>query len=304
MKILSIQEAYKRKFAKQSEIDGLEFHASGHCVHVGKISPGCIKCFLPDKFSSNFEIGSKCNCKCVYCYGLPGRVKPVKRLSLDKKGQLFQKALKADCKHGIPSISFSGGGDPLFYLDTITAYMNFYRNIEKDIKIKPWYYLYSNGIRADLDTILRLKDLGFDEIRFHLGASNFSKEVYENMAESVRHINTITVETPAWPPHRESLFKMLPIIEDIGVKHLNIGQVVITPFNKDKIFKFMPDAEVFQCYYMHLDDGGLVYDIVEEVLRNNYSFSILDCSCFVKSIQRSYGKWIMHESIKGLCYKY
>jgi pyruvate formate-lyase activating enzyme-like uncharacterized protein len=222
---------------------------------------------------------------------------------LIEKGKLLQRALKADAGF-VPTVSFTGGGEPLIYLEMITDFIALYHDIEEHIETKPWYYLYTNGILADLDTVLRLKDLGFDEIRFHLGASDFSEKVYENMAKAVRHLNTVTVETPAWPLHREKLFKMLPIIEDIGVKHLNLGEVWLTENNRETIAKLLPEAQVYQCCYIHLYDGGLVYDIIEQVLKKNYSFSVLDCSCFVKSIQRAPGKQVMYEPAKELCTEY
>jgi hypothetical protein len=301
MKFLTVQEAFRRKFERQDSIDGLEYHASGHCVHVGKLSPGCQKCFVPDSFSVNLHIGSECNANCPYCPGGAGMEGFSGQDMLARKGKLLQKAVKANTEHIIPTVSFTGGGEPLVYLDVISDFMAFYRSIEELIGVKPWYYLYTNGILADLDTILRLKDLGFDEIRFHLGASNFSERVYENMAEAVRHLNTVTVETPAWPLHREKLFEMLPLIEEIGVKHLNLGEVWLTEHNKEAVAKLIPDAEVYQCRYVHLYDGGLAYDVIEEVLARGYSFSVLDCSCLVKSIQGTHGKWVMHDPVDGLC---
>ena len=191
------------------------------------------------------------------------------------------------------------------YLEVMIDFMAFCRGIEERTGTKPWYHLYTNGILADLDTVLRLKDLGFDEVRFHLGASGFSKEVYANMAEASRHLNTVTVETPAWPPHRKNLFKMLPIIENIGVKHLNLGQVFLTNHNMETISNILPEAEVYQCHYIHLDDSGLVYDIIEEVLKKGNSFSVLDCNCFVKSMQGAPGKWVMHDdAVEELCTEY
>jgi len=208
-------------------------------------------------------------------------------------------ALNADFKQVI--ISFSGGGDPLLSMDLMDSYMMFFKNIEPQLKIEPWYYLYTNGVLASIETLLKLRDMGIHEIRFHLGASNFSRAVYKNLHNAVRLIETVTVETPSWPPHRQKLFQMLPLINDLGVKHLNIGQIEITPLNIKKIARALPRAEVFQCYNIHLDDGGLVYDLIEEVLKNKYSFSVLDCSCFVKSIQRSPGRYLMSENIDGLC---
>jgi len=169
------------------------------------------------------------------------------------------------------------------------------------MNVRPWYYLYTNGILADRDMLMKLKEMGFDEMRFHLGASDFAEGVYRNMEEAVSILDTVTVETPAWPPHRQKLFEMLPILEEIGVRHLNLGQVEITESNRGRIAEVIPDAEIFQCYNIHLDDHGLVYDIMEEVLRKGYRFSVLDCSAFVKSIQRSPGKHLIHESVEELC---
>jgi pyruvate formate-lyase activating enzyme-like uncharacterized protein len=305
MRILCIQEAFKRKFERQSGIRPLEYHASGHCVHIGKLSPGCYKCFVPDEFSTNIMAGVKCNLNCPYCPVKKENKSPFPDHFFENlKARLYRKVLTADVSNTIPSIAFSGEGEPLMHLDVITDMMNFLRDIEGHMKKRPWYYLYTNGTFADLDTVLLLKDLGFDEIRFHIGASNFSKGVYKNMANAVPHFKAITVETPAWPPHRKKLFEMLPIIEDIGVRYLNIGETEITIHNYEKISKILPNGEIYQCYGINLYDDGLVYDIMEEILRKKYSYSVLDCGCFAKSIQRAPGKWVYFEDVNGLCAEY
>jgi len=304
MRILSIQEAFKRKFERQSGIRGLEYHASGHCVHIGKLSPGCYKCFVPDDFSTNIMAGVRCDLSCAYCPVKKDKT-PFPGYSFENlKARLYQKALTVNVSKTIPSIAFSGEGEPLMHLDVIIDMMNFLRDMEGQMKKRPWYYLYTNGTLADPDTLLLLKDLGFDEIRFHTGASNFSKRVYKNMANAVPHFKAITVETPAWPPHRKKLFEMLPIIEDIGIAYLNIGEIEITIHNYEAISKILPNAEIYQCYGMNLYDGGLAYDIMEEILGRNYSYSVLDCNCFVKSIQRAPGKRVYYEDVNGLCTEY
>ncbi|MFH0731496.1 MAG: radical SAM protein, partial [Candidatus Omnitrophota bacterium] len=209
MKILPIQEAYKRKFERQKAIKGLQYHASGHCVHIGKISPGCYGCFAPDPFRRNFSVGAKCNLDCPYCFF---------KLEEGTKKDLLKNisVILRDSRlpgYNPKSVSFSGGGEPLLYLDKIKEYMKVYRDIEKDTGHRPWYYLYTNGVLADSDMLLQLKGLGFDEIRFHLGASNFSKKAYRNLKKAVNYFKAVTVETPSWPPHRKRLFEMLPIID-------------------------------------------------------------------------------------------
>ncbi|MCX5694741.1 MAG: radical SAM protein [Candidatus Omnitrophica bacterium] len=304
MKLISIQEAYQRKFKRQKAIKKLIYDASGHCAHIGKLSPGCYHCFVPDLSSRNFYSGNKCNLNCTYCNSDKNQGSNLTaKEHLATKASLFkQQALSNNFRP--TAMSFSGGGEPLLYLDVISSYMKVLRDIERRSGHKPWYYLYTNGILADSKVLAQLKKIGFDEIRFHLGASNFSKVVYNNLKKAVHYLKVVTVETPAWQLHRKKLFAMLPLIEDIGVKHLNIGEIELNKYNYERISKIMPHGEIYQCYETHLYDGGLVYDIIEEVIRKKYSYSVLDCNCFVKSIQRSPAKRTRHEDVPGLCAKY
>jgi pyruvate formate-lyase activating enzyme-like uncharacterized protein len=305
VKLIRIQEAFRRRFDRQDRIPGLEIHASGHCAHIGRLSPGCHACFAPDTLRFNIPLGSRCNCNCDYCYHVPDEPflsAPSREGRLRQKASLLKNALAPGADYARAVISFtSGRGEPLLHADLLAECMGLFRDVEDRMKARPWYYLYTNGILAGRDMLLRLRDLGFCEIRFHLGASNFAAGVYRNVKEAVGILDTVTVETPAWPPHRDKLFEMLPILDDLGVRHLNLGQIEITAENRERIAEILPDAEVFQCHDIHLDDGGLVYDLMEEVLRRSYRFSVLDCSAFVKSIQRSPGRNLLYEGVDELC---
>jgi len=148
---------------------------------------------------------------------------------------------------------------------------------------KGWAKVYTNGTLLNLENTLRLKDSGFDEVRVHLGATDFSDTVYDNLRLTVEHIPTLTVETPSWPPHRRKLFDMLPIIQDIGVKHLDICQIEIASRAQlNRIEKALGNVELYQAFYPAMDDGGLVEDIMREVLTRGYTYSVLDCNGFVK----------------------
>lgn len=306
MNILPIQDVYLRKFERQKKIEKLEYHAAGHCVHIGRISPGCYSCFVDDKYCRNLIAGFSCTCDCTYCasgactssYSEKEKIKNFLQFKVDSE-VFINDALRAD--YNPRKISFSGGGEPLMYMDNISRYMDLFHDIHKNLENKPWYFLYTNGIFATKKNLERLKELGFDEIRFHLGATNFSKKVYGNMREAVKYIKTVSVETPAWPFHEKKLFQMLPRIQDIGVKHLNITEIEINRNNFKRISEALPDGEICQCGELQLYDNGLVYDLMEEVIQKNYTFSVLDCNCFVKSIQRTSGKWLLHEAVDDLC---
>ncbi|MBF0545528.1 MAG: radical SAM protein [Candidatus Riflebacteria bacterium] len=301
MRLISIQEAYARKFERQKRVATLELHASGHCAHIGLISPGCRACFEPDPFRRNILCGARCNAQCRYCSENIVE-EPDKEWSIRSKARIYKDSYVDNYSPG--AVSFSGGGEPLLYLGVIEEYMAIFRDVAPRMKSKPWYYLYTNGILASSEVLLKLKELGFDEIRFHLGASDFSRKVLRNMEEAVRHFKAITVETPAWPLHRKKIFETLPILNDIGIKHLNLGEIEIKKHNLEKISALLPEAEMYHCHEMHLDDGGLTYDVMEEVAARKFSYSVLDCNCFVKSMQRGPAKGIRHGDIQGLFASY
>lgn len=314
MKILQIQDVYSRKFERQRKIEKLEYHAAGHCVHLGKISPGCYHCFVPDHYGRNIMSGLSCNCDCTYCasgsctsmYGRNPDRKTGKEEDMENllRFKVDRETLTNESKmpdYNPRKMSFSGGGEPLIYIDNIAMYMELFHDLHQNLEQKPWYYLYTNGILATKKNLERLQALGFDEIRFHLGATDFSEKVYDHMRMATRYLKTVSVETPAWPFHKEKLFEMLPILQDIGVKHLNITEIELNNNNFNRIFDVIPDGEICQCGELQLYDNGLVYDLMDEVVRQGYTYSVLDCNCFVKSIQRTPGKWLCHETIHDLC---
>lgn len=305
VKIVPIQEAYKRKIERQEKVEGLKFMCHGSCAFIGKdISPGCYGCFYSDAYYCGFMLGRDlglpniCNRDCVYCFS-PHRVDQSNvvseewQLSEEWKSTIFesmveqQRMLPSACN--MQYYEFTGICEPLLYLPVLRELMGFLRNvIDTHMGTRGWAKIYTNGTLLNEDNVLKLADMGFDEVRVHPGASNFSQEVYNNMRLAVKHIPTVTVETPAWPPHREKLFRMLPIIEDIGIEHVDICQIEIA--NGDQLKRIenaLVDIEIYQAFYPVMDDNGLVEDIMAEVIKQDYSYSVLDCNGFVKQSKSS-----------------
>ena len=300
IEIIPIQEAYKRKIERQRELKGLKLKCHGSCAYIGEdVSPGCYGCFYSDAYHRAFLLGRDvglpdvCNRDCVYCFE-PHTVRqdytPSEGFSLGDGWQDVIKKYLAEEKQAITTnakmqyYEFTGVCEPLFYISILEEFMRFFRNIvDPFMETKGWAKVYTNGTLLNLDNILRLKAAGFDEVRVHLGATNFSNNVYDNLRLAVKHIPTVTVETPSWLPHREKLFEMLPIIQDIGVKHLDICQVEIaSKAQLSRMEKALGNIEIYQAFYPVMDDGGLVEDIMREVLGKKYTYSVLDCNGFVK----------------------
>jgi len=300
IKFIPIQEAYKTKIERQENLKGLKFKCHGSCAYVGEdVSPGCYGCFYSDAYSCGFMLGRDvglpniCNRDCVYCFephyvrrnfAVPDGWKMGNELkeAIKKYLPVTKQMITTDCK--MQYYEFTGVCEPLLYLPVLKELLGFLRSeVDPFMGTKGWAKLYTNGTLLNLDNILKLKDMGFDEVRIHPGASNFSMEVYDNMRMAVKHIPTVTVETPSWPPHRKKLFEMLPIIEDIGIKHLDICQIEITNDKQlNKIEKALGEIKIYQAFYPVVDDGGLVEDIMKEVLEKGYSYSVIDCNGFVK----------------------
>jgi hypothetical protein len=300
IKIIPIQQAYKTKIARQEELRGLKFKCHGSCAYIGEdISPGCYGCFYSDAYFFGFMLGrdfrlpNVCNRDCVYCFE-PHTVQqtPVVpdgwRLSREWKDGIMESLMEQKQNMTTDSnmqyYEFTGLCEPLLYGPVLAGLMEYFRDvIDPFMGTKGWAKVYTNGTLLNLDNILKLKDSGFDEVRIHSGATNFSNDVYDNMRLAVKYLPTVTVETPSWPPHREKLFKMLPIIEDIGIKHLDICQIEIASKTQlQKIERTLGEVELYQAFYPVVDDGGLVEDIMREVLEKGYSYSVLDCNGFVK----------------------
>ncbi|MDD4818618.1 MAG: hypothetical protein PHH27_00265 [Candidatus Colwellbacteria bacterium] len=299
MRLVPYQEILSEKLKRQQSIKGLQFHASGHCVHIGKISPGCRGCFTPEP-SVGVQVGTQCMCKCPYCYYDPHRRENTQFEIDSMLADTFLKSLNPDFRPIIYALQSSG--ETLLYMDQLEKFVEIIRKAEKKKGINTYLYLYTNGLLANEENLSRLKDWGVQELRFHLAASGFSEEVYKNLELTIKKGFTGTVELPSLPHYRDKLFEMLPRINDLGVKHLDLVECQVTQFNRDALNRMFPDGRIYQDYFIHFYDEGQVYDIIEETLNKGYKFSVIDCNSGVERCRHGPGKRVAFDmnSIKGM----
>ena len=308
MNTLSLSEGEELLADKQKSVVGLVSSAEGNCMHIGKLSPGCLACFTKNNFTENISVaasakngdGNYCNRDCDYCWDDKSQRSYPHTVKIDniESGfnpdiaeiqRLIQKYVywwKDELV--IPSMSFSGQGETLVHLDTIIKYLDIFKVVGRKIGKPVWTHLYTNGLLLTDDKAKRLFEAGLSEIRFHLGASEFSELAYNNLEIANKYFIT-SVETPALPRHRDKIFKMLPRINDIGVKHLNLGQVQVTNDNREFIDSKLGGNNTyikFDDNTYGLEDCCLVYDVMKEVADKGYSYSVLDCSVKIKLLQR------------------
>jgi pyruvate formate-lyase activating enzyme-like uncharacterized protein len=305
MQIIPIQQVYQEKFNRQKKVEELSLSKDGLCAHLGKLSPGCFWCLSSTSLSYGVRLGSDaglpdlCNLECTYCFKrkpktlhydslLDSAAYTLSKIVKDRISSILEAAKNVANHKEFTSFAFSGdGAEPLLYMPVIRSYMNFYKyELEPLLKTKTWYKIYTNGILADCSTITELYGLGINEVRFHIGASDFAGNIIQNIRNAVKIIPTVTIETPAWPLHRKKIFQFLPVFEDIGIKHLNLIEVAVTNWNFDEISRNYMNARVYHSYIgLALYDEGLVYDVMDEVSKNKFSYSVLDCNTFIRKVR-------------------
>ncbi len=121
------------------------------------------------------------------------------------------------------------GGEPLKTLKKTVSYIKAVReHCDKNIYI----WVYSNGILGTPEIFKTLGEIGVDEVRFNLGASNYNIKLIDNAKP---YIKNITVEIPAIPEDYEKLRDLIPSLIEKGVTNLNLHQLRLTPYNISKL---------------------------------------------------------------------
>lgn len=297
---LSYQFVMKEKLSRQESIPKLEFHANGLCVHLGQISPGCRQCFSREP-GGGVQLGTQCMCDCEYCYYDPDRQEEDFSSIIQKTTDHFHDSLLPNI---IPiSFSYQSAGETLKYLPELAQIAAIHAQIEDRSGNSIYHHLYTNGLLMDEAALELCQEMRVDEFRVHLSASKFSPKVYENMKLAKKMGFTVSVEEPSYPPNRDALFEMLPVIEEIGISHLNLVEVSLTNFNWKPIEKVYPEGKVWKDHFYHLYDEGLVYDIIEEVIVKNYSYSVIDCNSGVERSRHSGFQSIHNDlnTLDGMC---
>jgi len=193
---------------------------AGTKVDCNGLSPGCSCC--GDGGWSCLFVNGRCNGRCFYCPTAQDDDGPPVTNGLAFANPEEYAAYVAAM--GFSGVSISGG-EPLMTPDLTLSYLRAVRERCGD-QVHLW--LYTNGTLLTPDLCHRLRDAGLNEIRFDLGAVRYH---LKKLRLAVGCIPTVTVEIPAVPEDEELLkLKMLEMAE-AGVKHLNLHQMRLTPYN-------------------------------------------------------------------------
>lgn len=304
---VSHEEIMRLKYADRDTVPGLERHADGACVHLGKISPACEICFT-GVLGGGIQVGQNCMCDCAECY-----YKPDRKDGVDENPEMRMRDILADFFHMSldpnwrpRSYSYQSTGETLLYIDQLKQLAPIFRSVEKKHNIKVYHPLYTNGLLLDDEMLETLKWMHITEVRFHISASDYSDRVFRNM-ERVRDDGTIkvSVEESSLPHKREKLLGYLDTFEELGVSHFNLVECQITNWNKPALEELYPGTEgrMYKEHFYHLYDEGLVYEIMRERQKRGHSYSVMDCNSMVESHRHSKNMklGLTTTSLQGMC---
>jgi len=191
-----------------------------------QISKGCKLCGAG--FWSCLFITGKCNANCFYC--------PTSHTHDDlptTQGLSFESA-SAYAEY-VNHFKFKGvgfsGGEPFLVYDRVVEFL---KKLRKKCSPDLYVWLYTNGILVDEIKLKKLASLGLNEIRFDIGATNFSLDKVK-MAKGI--IPNVTIEIPAIPEELERMKLLLPEMIKAGVSNLNLHQLRLTKYNAPKLLK-------------------------------------------------------------------
>lgn len=271
--------------------DSLEFQDYNHSVWTKSshgLSKGCQAC-KSGTWVCLF-VGHKCNQSCAYC---PQGTQIDKNLKIDHIDALqhywtedIKLAFEMWPKGTISGVSYSGG-EPFMYLEKIFDMAGYLT--KKFPEIYQW--MYTNGTLADENKMKLLFDFGIKEIRFHIGASDFSDICLKNIGLAVKIFDTVNIENPSTPQLKKFLLEQenLKRFEQLGIKQINLAELYLsndfTKANYEPYPQYMYTSAIRGAHYSPMFSRIITYDIMDFVVQNNIDITINDCSHEARDIQ-------------------
>ena len=219
-------EADEERSRLISEIEGKAgYLCNGTKPFAHAVSQGCWLC--GEGHWSCLFVNNICNCKCFYC-----PTSQVDTLLPETQGITFdnpENYIGYIKKFGFKGVGLSGG-EPLLTFGTT---IDFLSKIKKEFGDSVYVWMYTNGTLLDKEKVTKLAEVGLDEIRFDLTATEYNTK---KLKLALGKIPNVTVEIPAIPEDIALLKNMAIELDSLGVNYLNLHQMRLTPHNFKNLF--------------------------------------------------------------------
>lgn len=214
-----------------------ELGCDGTKLDCRDLSPGCRICGA-GRWSCLF-VNGRCNARCFFCPTPQEQVG-----TAETNGVRFEdpkEYAEYVATFGYEGVGLSGG-EPLLTPERTVA---FARAVKRRLGGGVYLWLYTNGILATDEALRQVADAGVDEVRFDLAATGYRLDA---VARACAIVPRVTVEIPAIPEDEETVAGLLPRLRDLGVRHLNLHQLRLTPHNRPQLvrrgYAFVPGPRV------------------------------------------------------------
>ncbi len=259
-----------------------QFGAKGSKPFTNSLSPGCEICQNGD-WGCNL-INRICTRNCFFCK----RYHSVRtELNSETEGYIFATPsahVEFIKTFRIKGVGFSGG-EPLLVKERLLSHI---KAIRAEFGQSIYIWIYTNGDLADRETLMKLRDVGLNEIRFNLSAREYD---LTPVITAKNYIPTVTVEIPAIPEDIELVKSLLVEMQSVGVDFLNLHQLSVESQNCSELLK--------RHYHIDCSTGMGIYEseicallLLLYACEQQLPLAINYCSCIYKARFQKRGKRI------------
>jgi len=261
----------------KKEAPYVDVEENGASMFLGDQSPGCLAC-KNGKWDCIF-VTPKCNLQCSFCFS------PFSATQEDQLCSALGDNLISILGNyemvSIRGIGFSGG-EPFIHFERL---LNTVISVKKTFP-ENYLWIYTNGLMIKPEQLYTLCDAGINELRFNIAASNYNNNhVLKTIELAATLFPHITIEIPMIPNHEQIILDAVSSWADIGVKHLNIHELVFEPgtpsetFSGDRAKLINVDGHV--AYFNPISRYSTLR-VMEKIYNDGIALSVNDCSVFYK----------------------
>ncbi len=256
----------------REQIPELQIEAGGEAVYLGDLSPGCRSC--KEGTWDCIFITMRCNLDCSFCYSPHALAQDFVASAF---GRTQDEIGRNHARTHITGISFSGG-EAFLEPDKLFEWVAWFKQRFPE----KYTWVYTNGLLATEGHLRRLKDLGVDEIRFNLAATGYDHPtVVEHLVSAGTLLPNLTVEIPAIPAHATKLLASLADWSALGVKFLNLHELIYEPGSNSATLpgarQLVVTADKHRCE-IDPDSRALTLAVMKQVQDEKLLMAVNDCS--------------------------
>ncbi|MGL4510090.1 radical SAM protein [Cetobacterium sp.] len=250
---------------------------NGQTYFVGdkkKFPKGCMSCLMETGINP-IRKSNKCNLKCKFCYhyGNLENQKPIPDDVWEIGGTKFY---EEDIEH-LLSVYKRPYGVAYVYLEPFIEIEKYYSIIKKMNFAGIYQHIYTNGTLVTENKLKLLGEMGLDEIRFNLGASNCSEEVIEMIKIAKKYIKYVGIETPMTPEFFKEFLKNREKILNTNLDFINCAELHLNDFNLVNY----KDEKVYISRYGYISpiwSRELTIKLMKIASEENWNVVVHDCS--------------------------